>query len=232
MHRALRLANSRSRAPVGIEEPVRGVPAIRCEEAEAGAGPTNPARRRPAWLCNPPPPAGPLSALFGPRSAHPVAPRDSVDELLDGLALRSPPARSSALFGANPSLSSLFASADQPGSTSSDSALGALLAEVAASSPPPQPGPNPLRFLGYAIDRARGSVALFEAGPDGHWREHPELDRVPLRDLPWLSQAPDAASFETVFPLYDWKRNGGAQWLPTWIEQAARQVGRSSPTGA
>ena len=185
-----------------------------------------------AALTNPPPPAGPPSALFGPRTAHPVAPRDSVDELLDGLAPRSPPARSSALFDTDPFLSSLLASADQPGSTSSASALGDLLADVAASSPPPQPGPNPLGFLGYAIDRARGSVALFDAGPDGHWREHPELDRIPLRDLPWLSQAPDAANFETVFPLYDWKRNGGTKWLPTWIEQATRQVGRSPPTRA
>ena len=73
---------------------------------------------------------------------------------------------------------------------------------------------------------------MLEAGPDGHWREHPELDPVPLRDLPWLSQAPDAASFETVFRLYDWKRERGPQWLPTWIEHAACQVGRSPPTSA
>ena len=185
-----------------------------------------------AALINTSPPAGTPSVLFGPLPAHPVAPRDCVDEWLDALIPRSTPARSSGLFGANPSLSSLFDSIDRPGSTSPTSEFGALLADVAASSPPPQLGPNPLRFLGYAVDRARGSVTLFEIGSDGHWREHPELDRVPVRDLPWLSQAPDAATFETVFRLYDWKGDRGAQALPDWIERAASQVGRSSATCA
>ena len=185
-----------------------------------------------AALINTSPPAGTQSALFGPPPAYPVAPRDRVDEWLDALVSLSTPARSSGLFGADPSLLSLFDPIDVPPSTSPASEFGALLADVAASAPPPQPGPNPLRFVGYAVDRARGSVALFEIGPDGHWREHPELDRVSVRDLPWLSQAPDAATFETIFRLHDWKGDRGAQALPDWIERAASQVGRSPATGA
>ena len=108
-----------------------------------------------AALINTSPPAGTPSVLFGPLPAHPVAPRDCVDEWLDALIPRSTPARSSGLFGANPSLSSLFDSIDRPGSTS----------RRRSSAPCWPTSPLPRRRLNLAPTRCGSSaMPLIEPG--------------------------------------------------------------------
>jgi hypothetical protein len=101
--------------------------------------------------------------------------------------------------------------------------LGALPAQPPA---PPSPGPNPLRYLGYTIDRARGTVAFHEVGPNNQWRQSEHVDAVRLTDLPWISGKNDSDNLANMFPVYGWKSQNGAQNFPTWIEGAARQVGR------
>ena len=171
--------------------------------------------------------ADPPSVVFGPRPAPVPDPKDPFQELLDAMLPQPAAPRSSALFGHDPTFDSLFASTGPSASPSAISALGALMADVEASSQSPQPGHNPLGFVGYAINRASGSVGLLERTLDGRtWCANREIDRVALADLPWLSRAPDAGTFESLFRLYDWKRDDGAHALPGWIEHAARQVGR------
>ena len=91
---------------------------------------------------------------------------------------------------------------------------------------PEVPGRNPLEYLGYTIDRRWDAVIGHEIGPDGQWRVHAEVSRAPLRTAPWLRRGADAVNLSAVFRVYGWKRDDGAHALPTWIEDAARQVGR------
>jgi hypothetical protein len=93
-------------------------------------------------------------------------------------------------------------------------------------APAPLPGPNPLRYLGYTVDRRYGMVRFHEVGPDMHWRDYTEVQAVPLRELPRLSRLKDADNLENLFRVYDWKQDYGSFYFPTWIEEAAAQVGR------
>jgi hypothetical protein len=89
-----------------------------------------------------------------------------------------------------------------------------------------QPGPNPLRYLGYTIDRSRGTVTFHEVGRDNQWRLSEHVDPVRLGDLPWLSGQKDASNLADLFKVYGWKNEIGAQNFPAWVEAAARQAGR------
>lgn len=106
---------------------------------------------------------------------------------------------------------------------SQNSLLGALLAGDQSVAPTPQPGPNPLRYLGYTVDRRYEMVRFHEVGPNGQWREYTEVQAVPLRSLPWLPRLKDADNLENLFRIYDWKQDYGSFYFPTWIEQAAAQ---------
>jgi hypothetical protein len=91
---------------------------------------------------------------------------------------------------------------------------------------PPSPGPNPLRYLGYTIDRARETVAFHEVAPNNQWEQSEHVDAVRRTDLPWIFGKNDSDNLANLFPVYGWKSQNGAQNFPTWIEAAARLVGR------
>ena len=69
-------------------------------------------------------------------------------------------------------------------------------------------------------------VRFYEVGPNGQWRKYTEVQAVPLRSLPWLLRLKEADNLENLFRVYDWKRDHGSFYFPTWIEDAAAQVGR------
>lgn len=101
------------------------------------------------------------------------------------------------------------------------------------TTPTPSPGPNPLRYLGYTIERSRGlltsygSIAFHEkVGPNDQWRESYHVNHELLGNLGYLSVLKDADNLASLFPVYDWKRQGGSRYFPDWVEAAARQVGR------
>lgn len=104
--------------------------------------------------------------------------------------------------------------------------LGALLAGRPAQQSTPTPGPNPLCYLGYTIDRKRGEIRFHEIRPSNKWREYPEVQAVSLRALPWMSRQIEADNLENLFRVYDWKRDHGSLYFSTWIEEAAAQAGR------
>ena len=101
-----------------------------------------------------------------------------------------------------------------------------LLAGRLAQQTTPTPGPNPLCYLGYTIDRRRDKIRFHDFEPNNKWREYPEVQAVSLRTLPWMSRQIDADILENVFRVYGWKRDHGSLYFPTWIEEAAAQVGR------
>lgn len=147
---------------------------------------------------------------------------------LAGLFGTSPPSNALTGYGSRsePTLGGLLGLAAQRPAPSQNALFGALLAGEQSLAPTPQPGPNPLRYLGYTVDRRYGLVRFHEVGPNGQWREHAEVQSVPLRSLPWLPRLKDADNLENLFRIYDWKQNYGSFYFPTWIEEAAAQVGR------
>ena len=102
----------------------------------------------------------------------------------------------------------------------------ALLGSGTQAPPAPSPGPNPLRYLGYTIDRSRGMVTFHEVGSNSQWRQNEHVDSVNLSGLPWLTSQQDADNLSSLFPVYGWKRQNGAANFPSWVEAAAAQVGR------
>ena len=90
----------------------------------------------------------------------------------------------------------------------------------------PSPGENPLQYLGYTINRYRGTVSFHELGVDNQWRQSAHVNSVRLTDLPWLLGKDDADNLASLFPVYGWKSGNGAKNFPVWVEGAARQVGR------
>ena len=102
----------------------------------------------------------------------------------------------------------------------------ALLGSQASVQAAPPPGPNPCRYLGYTIDRSRGTVMFHEVGSYNQWRQSDHVDPVRLTELSWLSGKQDADNLATLFPVYGWKSENGFENFPRWIEAAARQAGR------
>lgn len=140
----------------------------------------------------------------------------------------SPPSNALAAYASRPepTLGGVLGLATARQAPSQNALLGALLAGEHSVAPIPQPGPNPLRYLGYTVDRRYGMVHFHEVGPNGQWRQYTEAQAVPLRSLPWLPRLKDADNLENPFRIYDWKQDFGAFDFPAWIEQAAAQVGR------
>ena len=147
---------------------------------------------------------------------------------LSGLLSSSPPANALTGYASRqePTHGGLLGLAGGRPTSPPNSILGALLAGERAIAPTPQPGPNPLRYLGYTLDRRYGMVRFHELGPNGQWREYTEVQAIPLRSLPWLARLKEADILENLFRVYDWKRDHGSFYFPTWIEDAAAQVGR------
>lgn len=102
----------------------------------------------------------------------------------------------------------------------------ALSGSGSAEEQPPAPGPNPLRYVGYTIDRSRASVTFHDIGADSQWRRSEHVDPVPLANVRCLSGLKDADNLENVFPIYGWKRQNGANNFHDWVEAAARHAGR------
>lgn len=144
--------------------------------------------------------------------------------------LFSKPPASNALTGyaarQEPTLGGLLGMAAERPAPPPNSLLGALLAGDPSTAPAPQPGPNPLRSLGYTVDRRYELVRFHEVGRDAQWREYTEVQAVPLRSLPWFPRLKDADNLENLFRVYDWRRDHGSFYFPSWIEEAAAQVGR------
>lgn len=147
---------------------------------------------------------------------------------LSGLFSSSPPSNALAgySYGKEPTLGGLLGMAAERPAPPPNSLLGALLAGDPGVAPAPQPGPNPLRYLGYTVDRRYGMVRFHEVGPDRQWREYTEVQAVPLRELPRLPRLKDADNLGNLFRVYDWKLDYGSFYFPTWIEEAAAQGGR------
>lgn len=90
----------------------------------------------------------------------------------------------------------------------------------------PEPGPNPLRYVGHTIDRSRATITFHEVAQDSNWRPFEHVDPMPLANARWLSGLKDADNFANVFSVYGWKRLDGAKNFHDWVEVAARQAGR------
>lgn len=88
-----------------------------------------------------------------------------------------------------------------------------------------KPGPNPLRYLGYRIDRQRGKISFLE-WESNVWKEHPHVQAVSLSSLQWMSNLKDTGCLDSLFQVHGWTRNQGHSNFPTWVEEAAQQVGR------
>lgn len=107
-----------------------------------------------------------------------------------------------------------------------------LIDSVVQTRPVHLPGPNPLQYLGYTIERSHGllnsygSVEFYEVGPNNQWQPSLHVKRELLGDLGYLSRLKDADNLAGLFPVYDWKRQNGFQNFPEWVENAAIQVGR------
>jgi len=145
-----------------------------------------------------------------------------------GLFGKSPP--SNALAGyvsrPEPTLGELLGMATERPAPPQNPLLAALLAGNQNVESTQQPGPNPLRYLGYTVDRRYEMVRFHEVSPNGQWREYTEVQAVPLRSLPWLPRMEDAGNLVNLFRIYGWKQDHGSFYFPTWIEHAAAQVGR------
>ena len=103
--------------------------------------------------------------------------------------------------------------------------FGAALAGIPPKHAPLLPVPSPLGFLGYTIDQRNRKVGFHEW--DGtEWLEHPDVARILLRDVPWMSSLKDTGTLESVFRVYNWKDGDGYSRFPSWIEAAANRVGR------
>ena len=154
------------------------------------------------------------------------SPRDSTNELARLLARQPAATPTAGLLGTDAALAALLPKrpANRPAPPSMG--LGALLGGAGSAPAPKQPGPNPLRYLGYTVERGRNFVRVHDTGPNGNWRVSLDVGGVPLHTLPWLPRGTDAAKLSSLFRLYDWKRDNGGHNLPNWIEAAARQVGR------
>ncbi|MCK9991697.1 MAG: hypothetical protein Dbin4_00217 [Alphaproteobacteria bacterium] len=96
----------------------------------------------------------------------------------------------------------------------------------------PLPGPNPLQYLGYTIERSHGlltnygSVVFHEVGPNNQWQPSLHVKPELLGNLGYLSRLKDADNLTGLFPVYDWKRQNGFQNFHIWVENAAKYVGR------
>ncbi len=101
-----------------------------------------------------------------------------------------------------------------------------LAAALLTREPSPTSGPNPLRFLGYTIDRGRSAITFHDVGPNNQWRQSEHVDSVSLSTMRWCSTLADAGNLENLFPVYDWKKQDGHTNFPLWVEWAAKQVGR------
>ena len=157
---------------------------------------------------------------FDPKAQDPIG---ELARVLASQRVARPP---SGLLPRRGVLGTLSPSSGIAPSTAPGAGLG-FLRRVAGTAPAPQqPGRNPLEYLGYTIDRRWNAVIGHEIGPDGQWRVHSEVSRTSLRTVPWLSRGADRVNLSTLFRVYGWKRDDGAHQLPTWIEHAARQVGR------
>jgi Thoeris protein ThsB, TIR-like domain len=110
----------------------------------------------------------------------------------------------------------------------SSPSLGAELRGVSVSSTTesPNPGPSPFRYLGYTIDRIRGSITFHEVTPNNAWAVFSDVDPAPLAEFPYLDKAPSAGNLESLFRVYSWKQHDGHKNFQDWVEVAARQVGR------
>ena len=154
------------------------------------------------------------------------SPKDSTNELALLLGRRPAARPTASVLGTQAALAALLPkSAVKPTPTPSPG-LGTLLGGAGTAPPPTEPSPNPLSYLGYTVDRDRGSVTVHEIGPNGNWRVNLDVAQVSLRTLPWLPHGPETANLGNLFRVYDWKRDDGAHNLPGWIEAAARQIGR------
>ena len=113
------------------------------------------------------------------------APKSQTNSLA---SLFKPPPAVNALAGyparQEPTLGGLLASMTDEQAPPRNSLVGALLAADPSAAPAAQPGPNPLRYLGYTIDHRYGMVRFHDVRSDGQWREHPELQAVPLLSPP------------------------------------------------
>lgn len=101
-----------------------------------------------------------------------------------------------------------------------------LLGSRSFDEQPPSPGLNPLRYLGYTIDRSRAIVTFHEVGLDGQWKCSEHVDPAPLSNLRYLSQLKNADNLANEFPIYGWKRDGGVNNFHRWVEAAAIKAGR------
>ena len=157
---------------------------------------------------------------FDPKGQGPIG------ELARLLANQSAAKRPSGLLPTRGALSTLSTSRGTTPFTRLGPGIGFVGRATDAPPAPGTPGRNPLEDLGYTIDRRWNAVIAHEIGPDGKWRVHAETSRTPLRTVPWLAPGEDAMNLSTLFRVYGWKQDNGAHELPTWIEDAARQVGR------
>ncbi len=124
-------------------------------------------------------------------------------------------------------LGGLFRLGAVPSQAPSSGLLGsALFGSDISAQAAPSPGFNPLQYLGYTIDQSREMVTFHEIGSDNKWGRSEHVDSVRLTDLPWLSGKKDAGKLSSLFPIYGWHAGEGAQNFQTWVEVAARQVGR------
>jgi hypothetical protein len=126
-----------------------------------------------------------------------------------------------------PTLGSLFGLGVQRPSPPQSGILSSQSISDVFYERPPEPGPNPLRYLGYSIDRSDQSIQFHEIDQRHRtWCYFDKVRPVSLAQLPWLATHSDAANLGDLFHVYDWKLEHGSYYFPTWIEEAAAQVGR------
>ena len=154
------------------------------------------------------------------------SPRDPTNELVALLANQAPARPTPGLLGGQAALGALFPRSARSPYTAPSPGLGTLLAGASTAVVPAQPGPNPRTYLGYTVDRGRGSVKVHEIGPNGKWRANLDVPPVALRTLPWLPRGSNAGNLGNLFRVYDWKRDDGGLCLRGLKLLRDRSVGR------
>ena len=89
----------------------------------------------------------------------------------------------------------------------------------------PNPGPNPLNYLGFTIDYGRRRLTLYDY-VEGAWRVNPHVEGLPLDDVRYQLAGAEAGNLAQLFHVYSWKSGNGYHNFPTWIEAAALRAGR------
>jgi MTH538 TIR-like domain (DUF1863) len=90
---------------------------------------------------------------------------------------------------------------------------------------PDIPGPNPFSLLGFVVQNQTLYFKEWNA-QQGQWIWSPDLPNMPLARVQYNLGYLTNATFDQLFPIYDWSAQNGFSNLGTWIDTAAKAAGR------